>query len=177
MTTAAHPTDPADRLARSIADAFRRHLLDEAVPHIEACVRRLTSEQIWRRHGAKGNAVGNLLLHLEGNVRQWILAGIAGQADVRARDAEFEPNGVPPGAEAMLTRLRTTVTEAVAVVAGLDGAALLAQRRFQGRYERDTCGGVLHVLEHFSGHAYQIYAWTKAMTDEDLRFWDLGPAR
>lgn len=161
----------AVRLAAGIARAFRFHVVEECLPRIRSCVERLDEEQLWRRHGERGNSIGNLCLHLEGNCRQWIVAGLGGEADVRDRPAEFA-SGPLPRAE-ILDRLDATARRAAGIVDGLDPGAMLEVRTFQGRYERDVVGAVLHVLEHFAGHAYQIYAFTKAMSDEDLGFWDL----
>ena len=161
----------AVRLAAGIARAFRFHVVEECLPRIRSCVERLDEEQLWRRHGEKGNSVGNLCLHLEGNVRQWIVAGVGGRADARDRPAEFA-SGPQPRAQ-VLDRLEETAREAAGIVDGVDADSMLEVRTFQGRYERDVLGAVLHVLEHFTGHAYQIYAFTKAMTDDDLGFWDL----
>ena len=171
MSTAAEQTAAA--LAASIARAFRFHVVDEALPRIGRCVELLDESQIWQRHGDRGNSVGNLLLHLEGNVRQWILCGVGGAADARQRDAEFAATGVAEPSARCYARLSETTLEAAAFVDGLTADELLAQRTFQQRYPRPVVAGVLHVLEHFSGHAYQIYAWTKALRGVDLRFFDL----
>jgi uncharacterized damage-inducible protein DinB len=163
----------ARSLAGAIAAAFRRHLVDEGLPQIGRCVALLDAEQIWRRQGALGNSVGNLLLHLEGNVRQWILCGVGGAVDTRDRAAEFAARGEVRDAAALFEALRATVLEAARVVDGLSPEQMVAVRTFQGRFEREVAGALLHVLEHFSGHAYQIYAWTKAMAEVDLAFWEL----
>jgi uncharacterized damage-inducible protein DinB len=161
----------ASRLAAGIARAFRFHVVEECLPRIRQGVTSLDDEQFWRRQGRHGNSVGNLCLHLEGNVRQWILAGIGGAPDARDRPAEFASG--PQPRDQVLERLDATARAAADLVDTLDAATLLEVRTFQGRFDRDVLGAVLHVLEHFTGHAYQIYAFTKAMTDEDLGFWDL----
>lgn len=167
--------DDAGQLVAGIAGEFRRRMLDEYVPHIERCVAMLGEERCWQRQGAAGNSVANLLLHLEGNMRQWILVTFAGAGDQRDRDSEFRANiGEQPATTAeLMQRLRQTVTECTAAVDGLDAAALLRRHRIQQRYDETGLAAVLHVLEHFSGHAGQIYAWTKQLTGEDLRFYDL----
>lgn len=168
------PTDQtAASLAASIARAFRCHVVDEALPRIGRCVELLDEAQIWQRHGEHGNSVGNLLLHLEGNVRQWILCGVGGAADERRRDAEFAATGASEPSARSYARLSATTVEAAAIVDRLTAEELLATRTFQQRYRRPVIAGVLHVLEHFSGHAYQIYAWTKELRGVDLRFFDL----
>lgn len=169
--------DDAAQLVAGIAREFRRRMLDEYVPRIERCVGMLGEQRCWQRPGGSGNAVANLLLHLEGNVRQWILVTFTGAVDARDRAAEFRAGaaaeGQPASAATLMQRLRQTVTAAVATVAGLDAAALLRSHRIQQRFDETGLGAVLHVLEHFSGHAGQIYAFTKQVTGEDLRFYDL----
>ena len=113
------PMEPtAVRLAAGIARAFRFHVVEECLPRIRSCVERLDEEQLWRRHGEKGNSVGNLCLHLEGNVRQWIVAGVGGRADARDRPAEFA-SGPQPRAQ-VLDRLEETAREAAGIVDGVD---------------------------------------------------------
>jgi uncharacterized damage-inducible protein DinB len=169
MLKAMEPIDT--RLAAGISRSFRFHIVDECLPRIRQSVERLDDEQFWRRQGARGNSVGHLCLHLEGNVRQWVLSGIGGAPDLRDRPAEFASGPQPK--TVVLDRLEATVRSAADIIDGLDAGSLLEERTFQGRFERDVLGAVLHVLEHFAGHSYQIYAFTKAMTDEDLGFWDL----
>jgi hypothetical protein len=57
------------------------------------CLGRLSNEQIWARGVENENSIGNLVLHLCGNVQQWIASGVGGEADVRDRDAEFAAQG------------------------------------------------------------------------------------
>lgn len=163
----------ADALAAGIARSFRLHVVDEALPRIRRCVELLDDDAVWLRHGDHGNSVGNLLLHLEGNVRQWILCGIGGLPDARDRDAEFAARAADVPPLELFAGLDATARAAADVVDGLNAQQLLETRVFQSRFERDVVGAVLHVLEHFSGHAYQIYAWTKAAKGVDLKFWDL----
>lgn len=167
--------DRATGLARAIAREFRLRMLGEYIPRIRRCVRLLSEAELWRKPSAHNNAVANLLLHLEGNTRQWILCGLGGEPDRRDRGAEFAatPARVPTSGAELMRRLEETVQRAAAVVDRLTPEELLAPRRFQGRFETDGAGGVLHVLEHFSGHAGQIYAWTKQLRGIDLRHYDL----
>jgi hypothetical protein len=113
--------------------------------------------------------VGNLLLHLNGNVRQWILHGIGGQADVRDRDAEFAAQG-GSGANDLLARLRDTVEEAIALIRALPARRLLERTSTQG-YDCTVLGAIYHVVEHFAGHTFQIIYATKFATGEDLGFY------
>ena len=149
-------------------------MLDEYVPRIRRCVELLGPEEIWKKPSPHGNSVGSLLLHLAGNTRQWILSGIDGAADLRDRDAEFAATDSDASPGELMDRLEETVREAVAVVEGMTADDFVREREFQGgRFRGDGAGGVLHVLEHFSGHAGQIYAWTKQLRGVDLKFYDL----
>ena len=143
--------------------------LAENLERIEACVTKLPADSLWSRSSENENAVGNLLLHLDGNVRQWILSGIAGAPDTRDRPSEFRArSGVT--AEAMLTNLRGTVGEAVKVIRSLPHPRLTERVRIQG-YDATVLSAIFHVVEHFSGHTYQIILLTKRATGADLGFY------
>jgi hypothetical protein len=148
---------------------FSGSKLMELMDRIDSCVQKLTAEQIWMRAGTNQNAVGNLLLHLNGNVRQWILHGVGGQPDVRDRDAEFAAQS---GAEAneLLARLRTTVESAVALLQALPAERLMEHTHTQG-YDCTVLASIYHVVEHFAGHTFQIIYATKLCTGEDLGFY------
>jgi uncharacterized damage-inducible protein DinB len=135
---------------------------------IEDCLGRLTEEQIWARGAENENAVGNLVLHLSGNVRQWIVAGVGGQPDIRQRDAEFAARG---GATAdFAERLRGTVAEAVRVIEGLAPERLPERLVVQG-YDVTVLEAIYAVVEHFSGHTGQMVYATKMLTGEDLGYY------
>lgn len=143
--------------------------LAENLERIETCVSKLPADSLWARNSENENAVGNLLLHLEGNVRQWILSGIAGAPDTRNRPSEFSArSGVT--AERMLTNLRATVGKAVEVIRALPHHRLTERVRIQG-YDATVLSAIFHVVEHFSGHTYQIIFLTKRTTGEDLGFY------
>ena len=82
----------------------------------------LTEEQLWTRYGENQNAAGNLVLHLTGNVRQWILSGIGGAEDTRVRDAEFAARGSVPAGE-LIAGLRGVIEAAVKVIGGMNDDA------------------------------------------------------
>lgn len=143
--------------------------LAENLRRIETCVPKLPADSLWARGSENENAVGNLLLHLDGNVRQWILSGIAGAPDTRDRPSEFRARAGVTG-EAMLTNLRGTVGEAVEVIRSLPHPRLTEKVRIQG-YDATVLSAIFHVVEHFSGHTYQIILLTKRTTGEDLGFY------
>ena len=148
---------------------FSAEKLTQLMGRVDTCVRKLTPEQIWMRAESNQNAVGNLLLHLNGNVRQWILHGVGGQPDLRDRDAEFAAQG-GAGANELLTRLRATVEEAAVLLRALPAERLMEHTQNQG-YDCTVLAAIYHVVEHFAGHTFQIIYATKLSTGEDLGFY------
>ena len=148
----------------------QHHLAEDFLPKIERCLGQLTDEQIWWRANEQSNSIGNLLLHLSGNVRQWIVCGLGDATDSRDRDSEFAQRTRIPRAE-LFERLKRTVNEAVATLARLDPDKLLEKHRIQG-LEVSALEAVLHVVEHFSMHTGQIILLTKLLTATDLHFYD-----
>lgn len=143
--------------------------LAENVNRIETCLSELTPVFVWARDSENENAVGNLLLHLEGNVRQWILSGIGAEADERDRPSEFSAR---TGADAavLLAKLSGTVGEALALIRSLPHARLAEEVSIQG-FNTTVLSAIFHVVEHFSGHTYQIILLTKRFTRKDLGFY------
>ncbi len=146
-----------------------RHQLREKADRIASCVDRLTPEQIWSRAHETENAIGNLILHLCGNINQWILAGIGDRPHDRNRDAEFSRREPVPTDE-LLARLREAVERADAVLAGLSAEVLCARRAIQV-YDVTVLEAVYHVVEHLAQHTGQIIWATKRMTGTDLGFY------
>ncbi len=157
-----------------IAPAFvarARHFLGTEYPaKIRRCLDALPEEALWARPAPGTNSVGNLLLHLAGNVRQWIVSGVGGAPDVRDRDAEFARDGGATRAEVWAT-LRGTLDEVDAVLARLDAAALLERRAIQGR-DLTVLEAVFNVVEHFSMHTGQVILLAKLHVPGAIRFYD-----
>jgi uncharacterized damage-inducible protein DinB len=155
-----------------LVDAFKGssvRRLRQYRDRIGHCLELLEEDQIWLRGSANANAVGNLLLHLNGNVRQWIVSGVGGAPDARVREEEFAATGGIGKAE-LLARLSGTVEEACAVISGLDAESLASERTIQA-YTATVLEAVYHVVEHFAMHSGQIMFVTKALTGEDLGFY------
>lgn len=150
----------------------RSLLVNDYLPKIAKCVELLTDEQIWWRANPASNSIGNLLLHLSGNVRQWIIVGLGGATDTRDRDAEFAQREVVHGAE-LLDRLRQTLREADRALADFDTKRLLDRFTIQG-LQVVALAAILHVVEHFSMHTGQIILISKMFADVDLEFYDFS---
>jgi uncharacterized damage-inducible protein DinB len=161
-----------DAIARAFIDEARRHLMGDYLPKLERCLERLSDEQVWWRAGECSNSVGNLLLHLEGNLRQWLVSGVGGAPDRRTRDREFGEREPAPPAE-LLAALRATLAEADAALARLDPSALLERRLIQS-HDVSVLAAVFHAVEHFSMHTGQIILLTKLLTGDDLAFYDFS---
>lgn len=146
-----------------------RKELQQGCARVATCLEQLGTDQIWHRDHAIENSVGNLVLHLRGNVTQWILSGIGGAPDRRERDWEFSARDPLP-AEELARRLAETIAEADAVLADLPLERLLDKRRIQV-YEVTVIHAVLHVVTHFAGHVGQIIWATKHLTGRDLGFY------
>jgi uncharacterized damage-inducible protein DinB len=139
------------------------------LPKIERCLERLSDEQIWWRPNEESNSIGNLVLHLCGNARQWIVSGVGGAGDGRDRDAEFAQREVVPRDE-LLAPLRTTLADVDGTLKNLTPETLLERRAIQGS-DVDVLEAIFHVTEHFSMHTGQIIMLTKMLTSTDLRFY------
>ena len=159
-----------NQVARRFLDSAVDFLEGDYLPKIERCVEKLTDEQIWWRPNEESNSIGNLILHLCGNARQWILSGVGSQADHRNRDAEFEQREQIPREE-LLGLLRSTIAEVETTLHTLDPDLVLEPRKIQG-HDTGILEAVFHVVEHFSMHTGQIIMLTKMLTTTDLRFYD-----
>ena len=142
---------------------FATNKLGQLSSRIVDCLGRLTDDQIWSRGNENQNAVGNLVLHLCGNVRQWILAG------ARDRDGEFAASGEVSGSE-LAARLEATVAEALAVIRNTTAERLGESVSIQG-YEVSVLESIGHVTEHFAQHTGQIIYATKLLTGADLGYY------
>jgi uncharacterized damage-inducible protein DinB len=158
-------------VSRRFLDCAADFLVRDYLPKIERCLEKLSDEQIWWRANEESNSIGNLILHLCGNARQWIVSGIASGADNRNRDAEFEQRDQIPRAE-LVSLLQSTLTDVETTLRTLNPAVVLEHRNIQG-HDVDILEAVFHVTEHFSMHTGQIISLTKLLTASDLHFYDL----
>ena len=168
-------SDLAVQITKEFIFDVKRRLFDECLKRIGLCLDQLTDEQVWWRPNESSNSIGNLVLHLNGNVRQWILSGVAEQDDVRKRQTEFDQRNLIPKKE-IWALLRQTMEEVRPVLDNLSAHELVLRKPVQV-YEETVVAMIVHVTEHFSYHTGQIAWITKMLTDEDLGFYkgvDLG---
>lgn len=146
----------------------RHSLQRQHLPRIIRCLETLTRDQIWWRPHPTSNSVGNLVLHLEGNVRQWMISGLGNQPDHRNRNGEFEELGPLPR-RILIQQLEKTVAEACRVLAGISRRDLAREYHIQG-FRVTGLNAIAHVTEHFAYHAGQIIYATKLLRGADLGF-------
>jgi uncharacterized damage-inducible protein DinB len=143
--------------------------LREFMGRIEVCTGKLSDDQIWARGQENENAVGNLLLHLNGNLGQWILAGLGSVPEMRDRDGEFAARNGASAVE-LVAKLRETVERSVQIISAMNEEELTRIREIQN-YSVSGVQAVFHVVEHFAQHTGQIIFMTKLLTGEDLGFY------
>lgn len=169
-------TTPAGQLDTRVSAVFisqARYLLrEEYLPKIERCLEQLTDEQIWWRANARSNSIGNLILHISGNARQWIVSGLGGELDDRQRDAEFAERRIVPRDE-LLAHLKKAVSDIDRTLESFNTERLLDQFQIQGTMTT-ALAAILHVTEHFSMHTGQIILLAKMLADVDFIFYDFS---
>jgi hypothetical protein len=153
-------TNHADFIETSI------HQMERMTSALKACMERLNDQQVWEKHGDHENAAGNLVLHLCGNMRQWIMHGVGGAQDVRTRDAEFcAKDGHTPAQ--LIELFCNTVNEAKSVIRSVSAERSLERIRPQGR-DVTVLEAIYQVVCHVHHHVGQIILLTKQMTAKDL---------
>lgn len=164
MDNLANPT-----LTTLFLEFSRNKLLEQYWPWLRACVESLTDEQLWWRPNEASNSVGNLVLHLDGNVRQWLVASFLRSEDARNRPAEFSARHSIP-ASLLLSKLDETMREASEVLSRLTETDLRAPFKIQG-YSVTGLSAVYQVVEHFAMHYGQILFITKMLRSANVAFY------
>ena len=158
--------------AQAFIAQSRSLLKTDYLPKIERCLERLSDEDVWWRASPESNSIGNLLLHLSGNVRQWIVSGVGGAVDARVRQQEFDERAIISRGE-LLSQLKQTLEEVDEVLSSFDAGRILEHRKIQGS-DVTVLEAVFHVVEHFSMHTGQIILLTKMLKTSDLKFYDFS---
>ncbi|MEP3209888.1 MAG: DinB family protein [Maribacter sp.] len=144
--------------------------LDESTRMNTISIDQLSEEDIWKRPNASLNSVGNLILHLCGNITQYVISSLGETLDARERDMEFSTESGYTKEE-LLQKLTETVAIAKRVINDASVAQFIRKREVQGFYFSGI-GVVLHAVEHYSYHTGQIAFWTKQLKNTDLGFYD-----
>ncbi|TAI48746.1 DinB family protein [Flagellimonas allohymeniacidonis] len=151
-----------------VAQAIYR--MEESLRMVKKCMEQLSEDVIWKKPNAVMNSIGNLILHLCGNITQYGIASLRKIEDKRNRDEEFEVQDGYSKAE-LMEKLEYTVREATNAFREIEPEEFLRKRKVQG-FEFSGIGNIVHVVEHFSYHTGQIALWTKLLNNQDLGFYD-----
>ena len=143
--------------------------INENTPKIIICMNELEEAEIWKRPNGVSNSVGNLILHLCGNITQYIISSLGETADTRERDKEFSVTGGYSKSE-LIDKLKSTAEKAISVIKNMNVDGLLRKRYVQG-FQSSGMGNILHVTEHYSYHTGQIVFWVKILRSKDLGFY------
>lgn len=158
-----------DEIAQAFIEETRQALAQE-FRRIAHCLRQLNEEQLWRRPNPHVNCIGNLILHLCGNLRQWFLHGIGGEEDVRDRPSEFAATE-PISREGLQTSLDDLFARIDALLKTLPQGILIARRRIQG-FDTNGLAAMYSTITHLEGHALQISYITHMLTGDRYEpFW------
>ena len=157
----------ANELATAVASETNRRL-EVSVEKIRHCVDQLSDEQLWWRPAEPMNSIGNLVLHLSGNLRQWIVAGVGGANDNRNRPEEFSERG-PISREDLLGLLDRAVNDSREALAGITAEGLLQPLRIQG-FDLTALGAIFDSIPHFGGHTQEIVNLTRQQLGDSYRF-------
>ena len=158
-------------VAQRFLERSRYYLGLEYPAKIRAALLAMPADRIWWRPHESSNSAGNLVLHLVGNVTQWIVGGVGRQNTERHRDQEFSARGGPDAA-GLVTLLDETLARVDAVLAGLTEDSLMEEREIQGR-RTTVFSAIYHVVEHFSTHTGQIVLLGKMFAEPGaIRFYD-----
>jgi uncharacterized damage-inducible protein DinB len=157
-------------LAQTFVAQSRFYLQTEYRTKLRAAVEALPPDALWWRPNEQSNSVGNLLVHLAGNVRQWIVSGVGGAASARDRASEFAARS-GPGASELLANLERVLDDADAVLAKLSAADLATMRTIQGE-DVTVLEAIYHVVEHFALHLGQVSLVVKLHSPGAVRFYE-----
>lgn len=159
-------------MVTAISKEFIEHSIyriDESTHRIIKCLQEIDEEETWRSPNDNSNSIGNLILHVCGNIRQYIISALGEAEDIRARDKEFKTKADFTKAD-LLNGLITTISHANRIIKECDDNKLTKVYSVQG-FQLSGIGIIIHVTEHYSYHAGQIAFWTKQLKNTDLRFY------
>ncbi len=143
--------------------------MEESMRMIRLSLEQLDEQDIWKRPNTSSNSVGNLMLHLCGNISQYAISSLGNNPDVRVRDKEFNADGGYDKAN-LIYRLDQVVNKAKEIISATAEEEYLRSREVQG-FTMSGIGVVIHVVEHLSYHTGQIAFWTKLLKERDLGFY------
>jgi hypothetical protein len=158
-------------MSKSLATEFvanSSELLDQSMIKIFHCVEQLSENQVWWRPYPNANSIGNLCLHISGNLRQWGIVPLTGDKDRRERASEFSDN-VKLSKDELIGDLESVMAEAKQAWSPLNEERLMREHRIQG-FQVTVAHAILHTSSHFAGHTHQIITLTRIQLGDAYRF-------
>ena len=156
-------------IAAQIKKEFIKRIHHEGIPRIKKCLSLLSEDQTWKQPNENLNSVGNLILHLEGNVNQWVLSTFTDKKDNRARAKEFDPTRKEQKHD-LTVRLDNLKSNTLDAINNINDEDLIKVYNVQC-YKETGVSILIHVIEHFSYHVGQISFYTKFLLNEDLMYY------
>lgn len=154
----------------ALTKEFKTRVFEESYSRIFKCLSMIDNNQLWESPNTTIPPIGNLILHLCGNARQWILSGIGNQPDNRNRDEEFDIQHNIRKAD-LIFLLENVKVNILSTLKNIDEKELFSKKVIQG-FETTTFSAMIHVLEHFSYHTGQITTITKWITNDETGYYD-----
>ena len=155
-------TDAAVAIVKEISNRMRA-LLERA----EQAIGQLEDAQLWYRNHSTDNSIGNLVLHLVGNLRQWILGGIEDLPDTRDRPLEFSIKQGVSKTE-LLEMLHSTVEQSCRAIDSLPTSRITEAKHIQNT-ETTIAYALVMAVSHLGLHVGQIQFITKGMLKEKFQ--------
>jgi uncharacterized damage-inducible protein DinB len=143
--------------------------MDESLRMLEISIRDLSDQELWNQPNEHANSIANLILHLCGNIHQYVISGLGREEDVRERQKEFDSREMIKK-ELLFKKISDTVNSAKQLISSSSAADLLTYFKIQA-YELSGVGIIVHVVEHLSYHTGQIALLTKLLKNNDLGFY------
>ena len=159
----------SQQLRDTIIAEVHRRIIEESIPRIIQCISLFNHKEIWHKPNPNSNSMGVLVLHLCGNVRQWILSGACGLSDKRERDLEFKPQEEFSLTE-LIQKLELLKQDLIFNLPSISAENLAEIKKVQC-YEESVITMLIHAVEHFSYHTGQIVYYTKFLKDVDTAFY------
>lgn len=144
--------------------------LDKSIRRIDHCLDQLNDQEVWWRPKARMNSIGNLILHINGNLTQWVLHGLGGQKDLRNRPSEFESRqtNTKQNFKKLLTDLKDQINK---ILTDFDSTKLLDEKKIQG-FNVLLLNGIYSTMTHLEGHTGQIVYITQIIKGDEYKlFW------
>lgn len=159
----------SNQITKELIDDVKLRIFEECFPRIHQCLDELSVEEIWHKPNENSNSIGNLVLHVCGNLRQYFLNGIANQEDIRNRTLEFEERG-PLSVDVLKSKMHGLIKDIEPVLQGISPETLVLEKEVQG-FRMSVISILVHVTEHLSYHTGQIAFYTKLIKNVDLKFY------